>query len=85
MLLEREPYHTRKEKANAERRKIREDLLKDLLNGWPRAVRSSQFFGFVFAARAITEDGEGDHYDHRHKNNHDGELDERQKEGGSDD
>jgi hypothetical protein len=28
MLLERAPYHTRKEKANAEAWKIRQDLLR---------------------------------------------------------
>jgi len=50
-----------------------------------RRIRSSQFFGFVFAARAVAEDGEGDHYDHRHKNNHDGELNEREKEAEHDD
>jgi hypothetical protein len=51
----------------------------------PQRVHTSQFFGFVFAARAVTEDGEGDHYDHHHKDNHDGELDEREKQAEHDD
>ena len=74
MLREREPYHTRKEKANAETVQCMEDRQEI------RSLLRSGLVHFGFFPGSRTPDGEPNHGKQRDEGNDDCKFDEREQE-----